>query len=208
MALRLTQIDCRGRHERHEEEVNISMADRSLVHIAFYAALIAALGLVPPVAIPFLGGVPITAQTLGVMLAGVMLGPVRGGLAVLLFLFLVALGAPFLAGGRGGLAVFAGPSVGFLIGWPVGAFVAGWIMQATREMNILLSAAIAATVGGILVVYAFGIPGVAIMAGLSLPKAALGSAVYIPGDLIKVAVTAIVTQTVARGLPGALLSRT
>jgi len=183
------------------------MADRSLVHMAFYAALIAALGLVPPVAIAFLGGVPITAQTLGVMLAGVMLGPVRGALAVVLFLFLVALGAPFLSGGRGGLSVFMGPSVGFLIGWPVGAFVAGWIMQATRDLNVLVAAAIAASIGGILVVYAFGIPGIALMAGLSLPKAALGAAVYIPGDLIKVAITAIVAQTVARGLPGAVLSR-
>lgn len=183
------------------------MADRSLVHIAFYAALIAALGLVPPVAIAFLGGVPITAQTLGIMLAGVMLGPVRGTLAVLLFLFLVALGAPLLSGGRGGLGVFMGPSVGFLVGWPVGAFVAGWIMQSTRDMNVLISASIAAAVGGILVVYAFGIPGVAMMAGLSLPKAALGSAIYIPGDLIKVGITALVAQTLARGMPSAFLSR-
>lgn len=183
------------------------MADRSLVHIAFYAALIAALGLVPPVAIPFLGGVPITAQTLGVMLAGVMLGPVRGALAVLLFLFLVALGAPFLAGGRGGLGVFASPSVGFLIGWPVGAFIAGWIMQATSRLNILVAAGLAATVGGIGVVYLFGIPGVAYMANLPLEKAALGSAIYIPGDLVKVVITALVVQTVARGLPGAVLSR-
>mgnify|MGYP000156249237 FL=1 len=183
------------------------MADRSLVHIAFYAALIAALGFVPPVSIAYLGGVPITAQTLGVMLAGVMLGPVRGAFAVLLFLFLVALGAPLLSGGRGGLGVFMGPSVGFLIGWPVGAFVAGLVMQSTREMNVAVSAAIAAAIGGILVVYAFGIPGVAIMAGLSLPKAALGSAVFIPGDLVKVVLAALIAQTIARGLPSALLSR-
>lgn len=183
------------------------MADRSLVHIAFYAALIAALGLLPPFVIPLAGGVPITAQTLGVMLAGVMLGPVRGALAVLLFLFLVALGAPFLAGGRGGLGVFAGPSVGFLVGFPVGAFVAGWIMRLTAGANVLVAAAIAAVVGGILTVYAFGIPGLALMTDLTLPKAAVASAVFIPGDLIKAAVTALVAQTVARGLPGALLSR-
>ncbi|MGV2978245.1 biotin transporter BioY [Roseibium alexandrii] len=183
------------------------MTDRSLVHVAFYAALIAVLGLLPPVAIPALGGVPITAQTLGVMLAGIMLGPVRGGLAVLLFLFLVALGAPFLSGGRGGLGVFAGPSVGFLIGWPVGAFVAGLIMRVTTNANVLISAAVAGAVGGILVVYAFGIPGISFMTGLSLPKAAIGSAVYIPGDLVKVAIAAIIAQTIARGLPGAVLSR-
>ncbi|WP_298812116.1 biotin transporter BioY [uncultured Roseibium sp.] len=184
------------------------MADRSLVHVAFYAALIAALGLLPPVAIPFLSGVPITAQTLGVMLAGVMLGPVRGALAVLLFLFIVALGAPLLAGGRGGLGVFFSPSVGFLVGWPVGAFVAGGIMRATGRLNVLTSSAIAAAIGGIVVVYAFGIPGLAYKAGLSLAEAAVGSAVFIPGDLLKVAVTALVAETISRGLPAAFLSRT
>jgi len=183
------------------------MSDRTLVQIAFYAALIAALGLLPPIAIPFLGGVPITAQSLGVMLAGVMLGPVRGALAVLLLLFLVALGAPLLSGGRGGLAVFAGPSVGFLIGWPVGAFVAGLIMQKTAKYNVLVSAAFAAAIGGIGVIYAFGIPGLAVMTDLTFAKAAMGSAVYLPGDFVKVAIAAIVAQTVARGLPHALMSR-
>lgn len=184
------------------------MTDRSLVQVAFYAALIAALGLLPPVAIPFLGGVPITAQTLGVMLAGAMLGPVRGALAVLLFLFLVALGAPLLAGGRGGLGVFAGPSVGFLLGWPIGAFITGVVMQRTRALPVMPAAALAAVIGGIGAVYLIGIPGVAIMAGLPLSKAALGSAIYIPGDLIKAVITAVVAQSVARGLPGALMSRT
>ncbi|MEJ8476832.1 biotin transporter BioY [Roseibium algae] len=183
------------------------MNDRSLVQIAFYAALIAALGLLPKVAIPLMGGVPITAQTLGIMLAGVMLGPIRGALAVLLFLFLLALGAPILAGGRGGLGVFVSPSVGFLISWPIGAFVAGFIMNKTPGMSVLPAAAIAAAVGGVGVVYLFGIPGVALMADLPLAKAAIGSAVYIPGDLIKVAITAVVAQTVARGLPRALMSR-
>lgn len=183
------------------------MSDRSLVQVAFYAALIAALGLLPPIAIPFLGGVPITAQSLGVMLAGIMLGPIRGALAVLLFLFLVALGAPLLAGGRGGLAVFASPSVGFLIGWPVGAFVAGLIMQKTRQLNVLIAAVIAAVVGGIGVIYGFGIPGLVVMTDLTLDKAAMGSAVYLPGDFVKVIIAAVVAQTVARGLPQALLSR-
>ncbi|MBA5777426.1 biotin transporter BioY [Stappia sp. F7233] len=182
-------------------------SDRSLVHIALYAALIAALGLMPLFQIPFLGGVPITAQTLGVMLAGVMLGSVRGALAVLLFLLLVAIGAPLLAGGRGGLGVFAGPSVGFLIGWPIGAFVTGAIMRTMKNRSVIFSAAVSAIVGGIGVVYLFGIPGLVIMADLPLSKAAIGSLIYIPGDLIKVAITAVVAQTVARGMPSALVSR-
>lgn len=181
--------------------------DRTLVHVSLYAALIAALGLFPLFSIPFLGGVPITAQTLGVMLAGVMLGPVRGALAVLLFLFLVAIGAPLLAGGRGGLGVFAGPSAGFLLGWPVGAFVCGLLMSRMKRRSVIVSAAISAAIGGIGIVYLFGIPGLVLLAGLPFDKAAIGSLIYVPGDLIKVALTAVIAETVARGFPSALVSR-
>lgn len=181
--------------------------DKALVHIALFAAFIAALGLVPLISIPFLGGVPITAQTLGVMLAGVMLGAKRGALSVLLFLLLVAAGLPLLAGGRGGLGVFAGPSVGFLIGWPLGAYACGALMSRLRNRSVLLSAAISAAAGGIGVVYLFGIPGLVLVGNIPVDKAMLGSLVYIPGDLIKVALTAVVTETISRGLPSALTSR-
>lgn len=182
-------------------------SDRSLVQVAFYAALIAALGLVPPINFAFVGGVPITAQTLGVMLAGIMLGPLRGGLAVTLLLFLVALGLPLLSGGRGGMAVFYGASAGYLVGWIFGAVVAGLVMKATKNMNVLVSAALAAVIGGIGVVYAFGIPFVAYKVDISVQASAVGALVYIPGDLIKAAVAAVVAQTIARGLPSALVSR-
>jgi len=82
------------------------MSYQDLVRISLFAALIAVLGLIPKLDLPFTAGVPITAQTLGVMLAGLILGARNGALAVLLFLFVVALGAPVLSGGRGGLGVF------------------------------------------------------------------------------------------------------
>ncbi|MFN7599597.1 MAG: biotin transporter BioY, partial [Cereibacter sp.] len=84
--------------------------ERSLTHIALFAALIAVLGLVPQITLAV--GVPITAQSLGIMLCGTVLGARRGALAVVLFLVLVAAGLPLLSGGRGGLGVFAGPSAG------------------------------------------------------------------------------------------------
>ncbi|MEW6641407.1 MAG: biotin transporter BioY, partial [Pseudomonadota bacterium] len=84
------------------------MESRAIVRIALLAAMIAVLGLLPTFQLPLAGGVPITAQTLGVMLAGIVLGPRHGALAVLLLIFVVALGAPLLAGGRGGLGVFFG----------------------------------------------------------------------------------------------------
>ena len=72
--------------------------ERNLTLIALFAALIAALGLIPKLTLAF--GVPVTAQSLGVMLCGTVLGAKRGGLAALLFVGLVALGLPLLSGGR------------------------------------------------------------------------------------------------------------
>ncbi|MDP5323489.1 MAG: biotin transporter BioY, partial [Paracoccaceae bacterium] len=99
--------------------------EKTVTLIALFAALIAALGLVPQFAL--MSGVPITAQSLGIMLCGTILGAKRGALAVLVFLLLLAMGFPLLSGGRGGLGVFQGPSVGFLIGFPVAAYVVGLI---------------------------------------------------------------------------------
>lgn len=74
--------------------------ERNLTLVALFAALIAALALIPKFSLGF--GVPITAQSLGIMLCGTVLGAKRGAMAVLLFLLLVALGLPLLAGGNGG----------------------------------------------------------------------------------------------------------
>ena len=100
---------------------------RDLAQIAIFAALIAALGF--PGAIS-LGAsvVPITLQTLGVMLAGAILGARKGFLAVLLLLVLAAAGLPLLSGGSGGLVWFtSSPSAGYLYGWLLGVLVIGFL---------------------------------------------------------------------------------
>jgi biotin transport system substrate-specific component len=182
-------------------------ADRSLVYIAIFAAVIGALGLVPGLTLPLGGGVPITLQSLGIMLAGVVLGPVRGAVAVLLFLFLVAVGLPLLPGGRGGPGVFFGPSGGFLIGFPVAAFACGIVMRLLKRSAVFPASLAAAIIGGIGVLYSFGIPGIAILADLPLQKAALVSLVYVPGDLLKAFGVAVIAEAISRGRPDALLSR-
>ncbi len=178
--------------------------ERSVTHVALFAALIAVLGLVPR--IDLAAGVPITAQSLGIMLCGTVLGARRGALAVLLFLALVAAGLPLLSGGRGGLGVFVSPSVGFLIGFPVAAFVAGWMMERT-SIAPGLAATAAAVVGGIGVLYVFGIAGMSVMLDKSLPEAAQIGIAFLPGDIIKAVIAGLVTATLARMRPGALLSR-
>lgn len=178
--------------------------ERNLSLIALFAALIAALGLIPSFTLPF--GIPISAQSLGVMLCGTVLGAKRGAAAVLLFLFLVAVGLPLLSGGRGGIGVFVGPTAGFLYGFPVAAFIAGLVMTRLT-IAPLWAAIIGAFLGGIVVLYAFGTVGFALVLDKSLRESLNVMAVFIPGDLVKVVLTGIITQMVARVRPSALLSR-
>ena len=172
--------------------------ERNLTHIALFAALIAVLGLIPK--IDLAAGVPITAQSLGIMLCGTVLGAKRGALAVLLFLALVAAGLPLLSGGRGGIGVFAGPSVGYLLGFPVAAFVAGWIMERT-SLSTGLAATAGSVIGGIGVLYVFGIIGMAVVLDKTLPEAAFLGMAFLPGDVVKAVIAGLVTQSLARMRP-------
>ncbi|WP_336648155.1 biotin transporter BioY [Microbacterium sp. MMO-10] len=166
--------------------------------IAVFAALIIALGLV---IVPLPGGVPITGQTLGVMLAGLILGPRLAPLAVLAVLALAAAGLPVLAGGRGGLGVFVGPSAGYLLGWLAGVVVIGLIL-GTRRIT-WWRAGVAAMVGGIGVVYLFGIPVQALVTGVPLAPTALSSLVFLPGDLIKAVAATVLCVALQRAYPRA-----
>lgn len=175
--------------------------ERTLTLIALFAALIAALGLVPK--FDLAGGIPITAQSLGVMLAGAVLGARRGALAVVLFLFLVALGLPLLAGGRGGLGVFVGPTAGFLIGFPLAALVTGWLAARWRSGPApVLTTGLAAMAGGVVVLYVFGIAGFALVTDRSLAEATAIMWVFVPGDVIKAALTGVIAEAVLRARPG------
>ncbi len=173
---------------------------RDLALVAVFAALIAALGL-PGSFTPFGLNVPITAQTLGVMLAGLLLGARRGALAVLVFLVLVAAGLPLLAGGRGGLGVFAGPSAGYLVGWVAGAYVTGLVADVRPERLPLVSLLVAAVLGGIVVVYLVGIPVLAWRTGLPITTAITANWAFVPGDLAKAVIAAVVAHGVERGYP-------
>ena len=175
------------------------MKTRGLAYIALFAALTAVLGLVPAINV---GPVPVTAQTLGVMLAGSVLGARRGFLAVLLFLVLVAIGLPLLASGAGGLAPFAGASAGYLYSWPFAAAVIGWLTERTWDRYNVAIGMLVNVVGGIVVVYAVGVPVLKAVAGLQWDDALwTGAAVFIPGDLLKAVLAAAIADTVRRSYP-------
>jgi biotin transport system substrate-specific component len=172
-----------------------------LARVAVFAAIVAVLGL--PGGFTVLGAVPITAQTLGVMLTGAILGPLLGALSMTVLLALVAVGLPLLAGGRGGIGVFVGPSAGFALGWILGAFVIGLIVHAGGRKPVLWRTFVGVAVGGILAIYAVGIPVQSAVTHLPLGATALTSLVFAPGDLVKVVLTTVIVMTLVRAYPRA-----
>ncbi|MDR2297264.1 MAG: biotin transporter BioY [Comamonas sp.] len=175
---------------------------RSMAQVSLFAALMAVMGLIPKIDLPL--GVPITIQSLGVMLAGVMLGPWRGLQSMLLFLAAVAVGLPLLSGGRGGIGVFMAPSAGYLIGYALGACIVGAIMAALPQgtpRRTTISAFIASLLGGLVCLHACGVLGLMLLAKMSLAQAFKVTLAFVPGDLIKCILCAIIVHTVARGMP-------
>jgi biotin transport system substrate-specific component len=181
------------------------MTTRDLVLIALFAAIIVFLGIIPPITLGFIP-VPITAQSMGVMLAGCIIGAKRGALAYVLVILMVAIGLPVLSGGRGGLAILAGPTAGFIAGWVAGAYVTGLLAErlvneaqsGTRQMAGFF---VASLIGGIGVVYLFGNLWLAFVAGIGLEKAFVGSLAFIPGDLVKAGIATLAARAVLVGYP-------
>ncbi|WP_174549586.1 biotin transporter BioY [Nocardiopsis trehalosi] len=171
---------------------------RDLALIGVFAALLAVLSM--PLAIP-VGPVPITLQTLGVMLAPSVLGAKRGALAVLTFLALVLAGLPLLPGGRGGVAPFLGPTGGYMLGWVAGALVIGLLAHRVFGRYRFTTGLAANLIGGIGVIYAVGIPWTAVAVGDGLLAVLTGVVLFLPGDLAKAAIAAAVAAGVHRAYP-------
>lgn len=154
-------------------------------------SLFAALTAQIAVPLPF-SPVPVTGQTLGVLLVGALLGSRHGALSLLTYLGEGALGLPVFAGGTGGLARLAGPTGGYLMGFVAAAFLAGWLCQ--RGWDRRLPTAAMAMLLGNAIIYLFGLPWLAHFVGPD-KVLALGLLPFIPGDLLK-----LVLATLA--LPG------
>jgi biotin transport system substrate-specific component len=132
--------------------------------------------------------VPITGQTLGVLLAGFLLGSRRGFAAVLAYLAEGAAGMPVFAGGTAGIGILVGPTGGYLVGFLAAAYVVGllaergWDRDAPRT---LLGMGI-----GNLIIYVFGLTWLTIFLADFNTALNAGLWPFIPGDLIKIALAA------------------
>lgn len=179
-----------------------------LALIATFAAFIAVCSV--SASLPFgVNGVPITLQMFGVFLAGAVLGAKRGFLAVLLYLAVGAAGLPVFAGGTGGLAPFSGPTGGYLIAFPFVAAITGLVVTLFRRRNLGVTAGVVAAGGvvGELFCWLVGAIGIALYADTPFGPTLKSAAAYIPADLVKLAVAAIVAAAVHRAFPALLAKR-
>ena len=101
--------------------------------IGLFAVAICVLTASSYVSVP-LYPVPVTMQTLAVLMVGALAGPRIGGAMVVSWLALALMGAPVLAGGAGGLLAFAGPTAGYLIAFPAAAFLAGFVARSRNHI--------------------------------------------------------------------------
>ncbi|WP_431839314.1 biotin transporter BioY [Gordonia hongkongensis] len=186
-----------------------SLSIGDLTQAAVFAALIAALGLPGTINIGT-SGVPITFQSLGVILAGAVLGPRKGTLAVVIFMVLAIAGLPILSGGRNGLTALSSPTAGYFIGFLPAVIVIGVltaIMVSTGgttgsgKYRVLWGIGINA-LGGIVVLYACGVLGLLVRTDLTLWAAIATNGSFIPGDIAKCVIAALVAAQVHRGRPG------
>ena len=145
--------------------------------------------------------VPVTGQTLAVLLAGASLGAWRGASSQLLYWLLGMVGLPFYSNATSGWSVATGPTMGYLVGFIVAAAVVGRLAEHHQDRKVLTS--IAAMTFGSVIIYAFGATWLAIDLGIPLATGetnaiALGVAPFLVGDVIKMCLAGAATASTWR----------
>ena len=168
-----------------DEETTVNVA-----RAALFAALMGAFALVA-VTVPFTS-IPFTLQVLGVFLAGIMLGPVWGGAAMVLYLAAGAVGAPVFQAGSAGIGILLGgtPRFGYLWAFPLAAVVIGYLVHGSTEVrrpsSVSPARLVVAMVVGTVVIYAFGALGFMYVQDVGPEAAVLASVVpFVPAEILK-----------------------
>ncbi|HEY3437117.1 MAG TPA: biotin transporter BioY [Actinotalea sp.] len=181
---------------------SVSTADIAL--IGTFAALLAVCSLLSVPVGP--AGAPITLQTFAVILAGAVLGARRGALAVLLYLAVGFAGLPIFAQGVGGPATFGKVTLGYLLAFPLAAWLVGLVVERVgrRGWAVRTGVILAAGVLGSLVIYAVGVPVLAARIGVSLAEGIVINNAFLAFDAVKLVLAAVVAASVHRAFPDLL----
>ncbi|WP_332665964.1 biotin transporter BioY [Aeromicrobium sp.] len=185
----------------------VSTTDLAL--IATFAALIAVCTIIGGFSVTGVG-VPFTLQMFGIFLAGAVLGARRGFLAVLLYLAVGTAGVPIFAESHGGPSVWVGVTAGYLLAFPIAAFIVGLVASRVGRTNpaaFTVAVSIAAAIVTIAVVGTLGTIGMALKLDVSL-KVAWGYATpFFVADIIKGVLAAVVAAAVHRAFPQLVAKR-
>lgn len=173
---------------------------KNIIMVSLFAAL-TAVGAFIKIPIPY---VPLTLQTLMVMLAGLILGSRLGALSQLLYLTIGLIGLPIFAQG-GGPGYVLQPSFGFLVGFIAGAYVIGKVVE--RERSLSFPRTLAALLLGQAAIYLFGISYLYFNLNYIINKPIslfttlkIGFLVFIPGDILKTLLAASIMAPIRRRL--------
>lgn len=171
-----------------------AMTSAELTTMALLAALLCVSSYIS-IRLPF-SAVPITAQTVIINLAALLLKPRKALLTVVIWALLGIVGVPVFSGGTAGFGVLAGPTGGYIIGYIVSAFL---VSLACGQKNKVWRNLVSAIGIGIPVIYLLGTPWMAHVAHLDA-KAALAAGVlpFIPGDIIKCILAAYLARALFR----------
>lgn len=173
--------------------------------IAGFAALIAVCAILPDIKTGI--GVPYSLQTLGVLLSGAVLGPVRGFLAVVLYL-VAGLVLPIYSGGSSGIAHYSGVTAGYLVAFPLAAALCGYLVHRKREQATQFAFVFTCgLLSSFVFIHTLGPLNLAWRADLSIRDAFVYDTAYFPGDIAKNVVMALVATAVHRAFPDLLARR-
>ena len=174
----------------------------SVQEVCLVALCTAVMVIMAQISIPMPMGVPMTMQTFAVTLAAVVLGAKKGALSAFVYILLGAVGLPVLAGFTGGIQYFAGPTGGFLISFPLRAFVIGLGVDRFREVK---GGFILCLIGGTIVNYVIGVLMFCLLMDSSVMTAVSACVLpFVPTAVIK-AVLASVIGLKIRGRLGVIL---
>lgn len=143
--------------------------------------------------------VPVTAQTLSVMLAGNLLPAKTGFFSMVLYIFMGLIGLPVFSGGKSGIAALIGPTGGYIISWPIAVFVMGLVLERVKVdfsrlllINILF---------GVLLVDFIGIIYLSFSTNISLLHGfTIGVLPFLIGDITKAVMSAIIALAIRKNV--------
>ncbi|WEV45786.1 biotin transporter BioY [Streptococcaceae bacterium ESL0687] len=179
------------------------MKTQRLTLSAMMLAIIIVLGFFPGIPLGFIP-VPIVIQNMGIILTGLLLRKAESFTVVSVFLLMVAIGLPLLAGGKGNAASFVGPTAGYLFAYPVCAFLISYLIEKCPKPINFIKAFVISFLIGVLLLDFLGALGLHLSPASKMPflKALYLQVTFIPGDTIKALVASLIYVLLPKNITG------